>query len=95
MPTNWRHIPLPKRPLTPLLHTYTAEFWRRLRSVAPIVGRLTIQDVRERREFLHLRRDRPFRVINQRRRLIACYWAGWSPRRGVGVAGPLWLWGRP
>lgn len=100
MPTNWRHIPLPKRPLFPLHHTWSKEFHRIRRQVtSPLVLREP-RDVRVVCEVMHLRRDRPFRVMNQRQRLSACYWAGWTPfrekRRGPGgVWGPKWVGGRP
>ena len=38
--------------------------------------------------------ERPWRIINQRRRLWACHWAGWRPERTSkrwGAVGPKWL----
>lgn len=39
-------------------------------------------------------RERIWRVINQRRRLVACHWAGWRPERTSqrwGTEGLKWL----
>lgn len=95
-----------KTTLHPLLPTWSDYFQYvtttlRRRGVASKV----VDGVRERREALFLRQERPFRIMNQRRRLFAAYWAGWKPdelrpTRGLiltpryeryGGGGPEWL----
>lgn len=70
---------LPKPHLFPLLPTWSPEFARIRQQVAALGCELPpISVVRNRRE-LGLRRERPFRIMSQRRRLYACHWAGWRP----------------
>jgi hypothetical protein len=72
-----RRLPRPR--LAPLLHTWSIEFARVRRQVAALgVALPPISVVREGRE-LGLRRSRFWRVMNQRRRLYACHWAGYKP----------------
>ena len=86
------HLPRPH--LAPLLHTWSVEFARVRRQVAALGVTLPpISAVREGRE-LGLRRTRFWRVMNQRRRLYACHWAGWRPERTStrwGYTGRKWL----
>lgn len=95
-----------KTTLHPLLPTWSDYFQYvtttlRRRGVASKV----VDGVRERREALFLRQERPFRVMNQRRRLFAAYWAmpcpsGYLVTRGLitsplaarhGQSRPTWL----
>lgn len=72
-------IRLPSPHLHPLMHTWSSEFARVRRQVSALGCALPpISIVREGRE-LGLRRERPWRVMSQRRRLYACHWAGWRP----------------
>lgn len=72
---------LPKRRLYPLLMTLSDEMTR-IRTQSAGIGSqpVTVEDIRAARE-LWMAAERLFRIMSQRRRLNACYWAGWRPGR--------------